>query len=105
MSEHVRTEGQKKTERQKKYEQFIALVKQAYADVGKNEIDFKKGQDMWNKCKNDPAKYRVTTNDLKARIAKLKNATISFWVNKPNQPSITDANNNNTTSKMNNVNS
>ena len=89
---------QKKTEQRKKYEQFIALVKQAYADVGKNEALFKKGQDMWNKCKNDPEKYKETINDLKARIAKLKNATISFWVNKQKQPS--DANNNSTTSSV-----
>ena len=89
---------QKKTEQRKKYEQFIALVKQAYADVGRNEALFKKGQDMWNKCKNDPEKYKETINDLKARIAKLKNATISFWVNKQKQPS--DANNNSTTSSV-----
>ena len=48
------------TDGQKRYEKFIAMVREAYPQITM-EKQFKKGQEMWNEVKNDPEKYGKTT--------------------------------------------
>ena len=56
---------------QKRYEKFIAMVREAYSQMT-TEKQFKKGQEMWNQVKNDPEKYDKTVLNLKPTAAKEK---------------------------------
>ena len=67
----------------KRYMKFVDLVKQAYPDVSKKEA-YTKAQQLWNGCKADADQYQETTNTLKARVAKLKAASITFWMKSAN---------------------
>ena len=60
------------TDGQKRYEKFIAMLREAYPQMT-TEKQFKKGQEMWNQVKNDPEKYGKTVLNLKATSAKEKN--------------------------------
>ena len=59
------------TDGQKRYEKFIAMLREAYPQMT-TEKQFKKGQEMWNQVKNDPEKYDKTVLNLKATAGKEK---------------------------------
>ena len=64
-----------------KYSNFILLVRQAYPDENK-ELQFKRGQELWNDCKADPVSLQAQRNTLKDRIAGLQSKSLSNWLKK-----------------------
>ena len=64
------------TDRQKRYEKFIAMLREAYPQM-MTEKQFKKGQEMWNQVRNDPEKYGKTV----LTAAKEKNKNAKMWIN------------------------
>ena len=65
---------------QKRYEKFIESYRNAYPQLSK-EQQFRKGQELWKKVKNDAEEYGKTLMELKAKAAGEKNKNAKVWSN------------------------
>ena len=74
------------SEGQKRYEKFIDKVREAYPGLNK-EQQFKKGQEMWNKVKNNPEEIGRAMLTLDAAVAQPESQNTKIWINFTSPPS------------------
>ena len=65
---------------------FNDKSREAYLGLNK-EQQFKKGQEMWNKVKNDPEEIERAMLTLDAAAAKHKSRNAKIWINFTSPPS------------------
>ena len=63
---------------QKRYEEFIKLVRRVYPRLEKAK-QCKKGQELWRKVKGDSAQFNKISLELKAKATAVSSASIRFW--------------------------
>ena len=63
---------------QKRYEEFIKLVRRVYPRLEKAK-QCKKGQELWRKVKGDSAQFNKISLELKAKATAVSSASIKFW--------------------------
>ena len=64
---------------QKRYEEFIKLVRRVYPRLEKAK-QCKKGQELWRKVKGDSAQFNKISLELKAKATAVSSASIKFWI-------------------------
>ena len=65
---------------QNRYENFIDIYRIAHPEMSE-DIQFRKGQELWTKIKNNAEEYGKTVMTLKATADKEKNKNAKMWVN------------------------
>ena len=91
------------SEAQRKYERFIEKVQLAFPGMNKEQKN-KKGQEMWNKAKNNEEELTKAHLSFDAIIAKTKSKNAKVWLNfvssKPPKKTRTEENKNKTLRKI-----
>ena len=70
---------------QKKYDKFIEKVKKAYPEL-KLEEQYKKGQQLWNECKNKEEELTKVNLTLDEKIANARSKNDRIWLGLFSQP-------------------
>ena len=63
---------------EKQYKDLLEIYQKAHPDIVKHK-QFTGAQAEWNRVKNSSDDYERTLLNLKAKAARVKSATISWW--------------------------
>ena len=63
---------------EKRYQDLLEIYQKAHPDIVKQK-QFTGAQAEWNRVKNSSDDYERTLLNLKAKAARVKSATISWW--------------------------
>ena len=64
--------------KEKRYKDLLEIYQKAHPDIVKHK-QFTGAQAEWNRVKNSSDDYERTLPNLKAKAARVKSATISWW--------------------------